>query len=295
MTLMAYLSYTIAELFYLSGILTVFFCGIVMSHYTWHNVTESSRITSKHTFATMSFIAETFIFLYVGMDTLDVDKWKKANERASFSIAGILLLLVLLGRAAFVFPLSALSNYLRRTPGTRINYRQQIIIWWAGLIRGAVSIALAFNEFTTSGTSRTSEHATIITSTIMIVLFSTVVFGMATKPLISAILPHHLRSFQSDASEPPSPKDLASDLDLQTPLLSLADKQNVIFANGMLRRSSLTMLLQAPTSTIHKMWRKFDNSYMRPVFGGRGFVPLIKKSPRALEVRLLPETDLAPG
>eukprot|EP01018_Ginkgo_biloba_P006343 Gb_06288 [translate_table: standard] len=47
MVLMAYLSYMLAELFYLSGILTVFFCGIVMSHYTWHNVTENSRITTK--------------------------------------------------------------------------------------------------------------------------------------------------------------------------------------------------------------------------------------------------------
>eukprot|EP01018_Ginkgo_biloba_P026220 Gb_06188 [translate_table: standard] len=47
MILMAYLSYILAELFSLSGILTVFFCGIVMSHYTWHNVTESSRITTK--------------------------------------------------------------------------------------------------------------------------------------------------------------------------------------------------------------------------------------------------------
>jgi sodium/hydrogen exchanger 8 len=47
MALMAYLSYLIAELCYLSGILTVFFCGIVMSHYTWHNVTEASRITTR--------------------------------------------------------------------------------------------------------------------------------------------------------------------------------------------------------------------------------------------------------
>lgn len=71
MMLMAYLSYMLAEvsdfsyvallmlsgfttdcllvlqLLDLSGILTVFFCGIVMSHYTWHNVTEKSRITTK--------------------------------------------------------------------------------------------------------------------------------------------------------------------------------------------------------------------------------------------------------
>jgi NhaP-type Na+/H+ or K+/H+ antiporter len=36
------------QLFYLSGILSVFFCGIVMSHYTWHNVTENSRTTTKY-------------------------------------------------------------------------------------------------------------------------------------------------------------------------------------------------------------------------------------------------------
>lgn len=38
----------VLQLFQLSGILTVFFCGIVMSHYTWHNITESSRVTTKY-------------------------------------------------------------------------------------------------------------------------------------------------------------------------------------------------------------------------------------------------------
>ncbi|GKE05985.1 ribonuclease H-like domain, reverse transcriptase, RNA-dependent DNA polymerase [Tanacetum coccineum] len=95
MVLVAYLSYMLAELFELSGILTVFFSGVLMSHYSWHNVTESSRITTRHVdfdslyhinqlqkcfnkyaFATLSFIAETFIFLYVGMDALDYEKWK---------------------------------------------------------------------------------------------------------------------------------------------------------------------------------------------------------------------------
>ncbi|AQK45623.1 Sodium/hydrogen exchanger 2 [Zea mays] len=98
MMLMAYLSYMLAELLDLSGILTVFFCGVVMSHYTWHNVTESSRVTTKHAFATLSFISETFLFLYVGMDALDIEKWKI------------------------------------------------VIVWWAGLMRGVVSIALAYNK-----------------------------------------------------------------------------------------------------------------------------------------------------
>ncbi|KAL3750280.1 hypothetical protein ACJRO7_011300 [Eucalyptus globulus] len=128
MMLMAYLSYMMAELFYLSGILTVFFCGIVMSHYTWHNVTESSRITTKHAFATLSFVAETFIFLYVGMDALDIEKWRFVSNSPGTSVAvsSVLLALVLAGRAAFVFPLSLLSNLTKKNPNDRISFRQQV-------------------------------------------------------------------------------------------------------------------------------------------------------------------------
>jgi sodium/hydrogen exchanger 8 len=34
--------------------------------------------------------------------------------------------LILLGRAAFVFPLSALSNYSTESPGARISIRQMV-------------------------------------------------------------------------------------------------------------------------------------------------------------------------
>ncbi|KAG2695466.1 hypothetical protein I3760_07G013700 [Carya illinoinensis] len=127
MMLMAYLSYMLAELLNLSGILTIFFCGIVMSHYTWHNVTESSRITTKHAFATISFIAETFIFLYVGMDALDIDKWKqsKASAGTSIAVSSTLFALVLIGRAAFVFPISNITNCVKKRNNTKIEFRQQ--------------------------------------------------------------------------------------------------------------------------------------------------------------------------
>ncbi|KAJ8491504.1 hypothetical protein OPV22_013225 [Ensete ventricosum] len=186
MILMAYLSYMLAELLNLSGILTVFFCGIVMSHYTWHNVTESSRVTTKHAFATLSFIAEIFLFLYVGMDALDIEKWRFVSDSPgkSLRVSSILLGLVLVGRAAFVFPLSFLSNLTKKSRYERIIFKQQVTIWWAGLMRGAVSIALAYNQFTRSGHTQLRGNAFMITSTITVVLFSTVVFGLMTKPLI---------------------------------------------------------------------------------------------------------------
>lgn len=297
MILMAYFSYMIAELLYLSGILTVFFCGIVMSHYTWHNVTESSKITTRHTFATLSFIAETFIFLYVGMDALDIDKWKRTDVNAATSagLSATLMLVVLIGRAVFVFPLSVFSNLVRRAPGTRISGAQQVIIWWAGLMRGAVSIALAYNKF--SATS--SVNATMITSTIIVVLFSTVVFGLLTKPLVLWLLPPHLRS-SAENSEPTTPKDARFSSDFQVPLLGdgesvqrLEDDESVQGESRPLSNpcqvgptSSLRMLFRTPSSsTVHHFWRKFDDSYMRPMFGGRGFVPSLPRvqSEEALE------------
>ncbi|KAB5556319.1 hypothetical protein DKX38_007228 [Salix brachista] len=311
MMLMAYLSYMLAELFYLSGILTVFFCGIVMSHYTWHNVTESSRVTTKHAFATLSFVAETFIFLYVGMDALDIEKWRFVSDSTelklgcvnavlkppslywflrlafdlvslsyspgtSVAVSSILLGLVMVGRAAFVFPLSFLSNLAKKSPNEKISFKQQFIIWWAGLMRGAVSMALAYNRFTSAGHTHLRGNAIMITSTITIVLFSTVLFGLMTQPLIKILLPHpkHQSRSLTTSSDPTTPKSFT------VPLLGEAqDSLDDLGGQDIGRPSSIRALLTTPTHTVHRYWRKFDNAFMRPLFGGRGFVPFVPGSP----------------
>jgi len=45
------------------------------------------------------------------------------------------------------------------------------------------------------------------------------------------------------------------------------------------RPGSIRALLATPTHTVHRYWRKFDDAFMRPVFGGRGFVPYVPGSP----------------
>ncbi|KAL9687015.1 hypothetical protein QQ045_031411 [Rhodiola kirilowii] len=260
------------QLFYLSSILTVFFCGIVMSHYTWHNVTESSRVTTKHTFATMSFIAEIFIFVYVGMDALDIDKWKLVSDSPGKSVAvsSTLLALILIGRAAFVFPLSFLSNLTKKNASEKIAFKQQITIWWAGLMRGAVSMALAYNKFSTPSDGKLRQNAIVITSTISVVLFSTIVFGLLTKPIVKHLLPSkHFTSMTSE--EPTSPKSF---------IVPLLNDQASEFENRHVHRPpSLQTFLRTPTHTVHYYWRKFDNAVMRPMFGGRGFAPFVPGSP----------------
>ncbi|KAL0399160.1 UNVERIFIED_CONTAM: Sodium/hydrogen exchanger 4 [Sesamum radiatum] len=262
MVLMAYLSYMLAELFKLSGILTVFFCGIFMSHYAWHNVTDSSRVTTRHVFAMMSFIAETFIFLYVGMDALDTQKWRMSKLSAwdSVGVYSSVMFLIMLGRAAFVFPLSALSNCMNRSSSrsSSITLKHQVIIWWAGLMRGAVSIALAFKQFTHYGVPLDPVNATMVTTTVIIVLFSTIVFGFLTKPLVKYLLPpghnSNIDRVRSITKE-----------DMMLPLLSFEESA----ATNLLRaKDGLSMLMERPVYTIHSFWRRFDDAYMRPIFGG---------------------------
>ncbi|KAK2976821.1 hypothetical protein RJ640_002220 [Escallonia rubra] len=275
MMLMAYLSYMVAELLSLSGILTVFFCGIVMSHYTWHNVTESSRVTTKHSFATISFIAETFIFLYVGMDAVDIDQWKESSASAgtSLAVSSILFALVLIGRAAFVYPLANISNCIKRRDGDKIELRKQVTIWWAGLMRGAVTIALSYNQFSSSGTSSSTVYPLLITSTIIVVLFSTVVCGSVTQPLINAVMLRNAKPTTSDGT------DFASLDDLRLLFLENGGSNDASGNQEAPRSSGFRLLMRYPTHTVHYLWRKFDDRFMRPVFGGRGFVPVVPGSP----------------
>lgn len=35
----------------------------------------------RHTFATLSFVSEIFIFLYVGIDAFDIEKWRVVSDR----------------------------------------------------------------------------------------------------------------------------------------------------------------------------------------------------------------------
>jgi len=59
---------------------------------------------------------------------------------------------------------------------------------WAGAMRGAVSVALVCFYYDPDGGSVDAEKSTLIAMTLTVVLFSTLVFGAATKPLLDLML-----------------------------------------------------------------------------------------------------------
>ena len=67
------------------------------------------------------------------------------------------------------------------TPGTCLRR-------WAGAMRGAVSVALVYFYYDPDGATVDREKSTLISMTLTVVLFSTLVFGAATKPLLDLML-----------------------------------------------------------------------------------------------------------
>ena len=112
---------------------------------------------------------------------------------------------------------------------------------------------------------------------------------MLTKPLVLWILPNHLRSSQRSRSSSPT-KILINEYGLNASLL----EGNGPSDNFATRSSSLHMLLTAPTFTVHYLWRKFDDAYMRPIFGGRHLgSPLGEGQPNDPNSRTSVQNDVA--
>ena len=65
--LWAYLSYIVAELLGYSGIISLLTSAVFMASYAWFNLSMSGRLGSNTVFQFLAFIAEGFIFSYLGL------------------------------------------------------------------------------------------------------------------------------------------------------------------------------------------------------------------------------------
>uniref|UniRef100_A0A0G4FPJ5 Sodium/hydrogen exchanger n=1 Tax=Chromera velia CCMP2878 TaxID=1169474 RepID=A0A0G4FPJ5_9ALVE len=176
----AYFSYSLSQLLDLSGIVSLFFCGVMLSHYNLYNLSEGAQVSAKLTFKTMAFVAESFVFLYLGI-VAAVSIGEKTSTW-NFGFIGISMAGCLVGRAMNVFPMAYLSN--RCTPTRkRLDCKKQVMMWLSGL-RGAISFALAMTIPCPEGNEACEQNVrVIITTTIFIIFFTTIFLGSTIEPL----------------------------------------------------------------------------------------------------------------
>lgn len=135
----AFISYTLTEELSLSPILALLFTGIVMSHYTFYNLSFQAREESSIVSRIMSNIAEAFVFTYLGLTAF----YYLSN---AFSLSFICweLIFVVLGRVVSIYGLGYLMQLLD-IKNFRLKTSEKGIMSSAGSIRGAIAFGLAIS------------------------------------------------------------------------------------------------------------------------------------------------------
>ncbi|XP_060666401.1 sodium/hydrogen exchanger 6 isoform X1 [Drosophila nasuta] len=168
--LLSYSTFLLAEATELTGVVAVLFCGICQAHYTYNNLSECSRQRTKQIFELLNFLAENFIFSYIGVSMFT---FPKHHFDAGFIITAFIC--AALGRAVNVYPLSWLLN-IKRKPKISSNF--QHMLFFAGL-RGAMSFALAIRN------TVSDARQTMLTATSLIVIFTVIIQGGAANFLLN--------------------------------------------------------------------------------------------------------------
>ncbi|CAG8477895.1 9165_t:CDS:10 [Funneliformis mosseae] len=149
--LIAYSSYLLSNGLYLSGIVSLLFCGITLKHYAYDNMSiHTQRLT---------------LFTQTDLD-----------YRPSFIF--FTSIIICISRYSAVFPLSNLINIMSRyrNKGESIPKKYSVMLFWAGL-RGAVAFALAAGL---DGKNANAMRTTIL----VVVVLSVIVFGGTTSRVL---------------------------------------------------------------------------------------------------------------
>ena len=111
----------------LSGVMALFFCGVMLSHYNSYNLSKHSQIASEHMFKALGVMAEFLVFLYMGMGFF-TGRFKRWN----FVFILFATIFCLLARALNIFPISFLANLGRRQ---KIPFKMQVSGWAGSRLR----------------------------------------------------------------------------------------------------------------------------------------------------------------
>uniref|UniRef100_A0A8C0XDI2 Cation/H+ exchanger transmembrane domain-containing protein n=2 Tax=Castor canadensis TaxID=51338 RepID=A0A8C0XDI2_CASCN len=167
---MSWSTFLLAEACGFTGVVAVLFCGITQAHYTYNNLSVESRSRTKQLFEVLHFLAENFIFSYMGLALFTFQK----HVFSPIFIIGAFVA-IFLGRAAHIYPLSFFLNLGRRH---KIGWNFQHMMMFSGL-RGAMAFALAIRD--------TASYARqmMFTTTLLIVFFTVWIIGGGTTPMLS--------------------------------------------------------------------------------------------------------------
>jgi len=168
--LLAYSSFILAqEAFHVSGVMATLVAGLTMSSWGQTKISPSVSEFIHHFWDQLSYVANSMIFLLVGLNV------KFFELLDNIWILIVVFIAMLISRAVVVFGLTPLVEGL--SAGNPIDFQHKIIIWWGGL-RGAIALAiiLSLGEFENS-----DQMILIVMGA---VLFTLLIQGLSIKRVV---------------------------------------------------------------------------------------------------------------
>ncbi|KAM6438251.1 sodium/hydrogen exchanger 7 isoform 2-T2 [Rhynochetos jubatus] len=232
--LMSWSTFLLAEACGFTGVVAVLFCGITQAHYTYNNLSVESRSRTKQLFEVLHFLAENFIFSYMGLALFTFQK----HIFSPIFIIGAFIA-IFLGRAAHIYPLSFLLNLGRRH---KISWNFQHMMMFSGL-RGAMAFALAIRD------TATYSHQMMFSTTLLIVFFTVWIVGGGTTPMLSWL---NIRVGVDPDQDPPPTND----------------SFQVLQGDGL--DSERRNRTKQESAWLFRLWYSFDHNYLKPILTHSG-------------------------
>lgn len=187
----ALLTFTASEQLGFSGIFSLFVCGTLTRHYTYHNLSDAAQAAVTTFFATLSMICENGLATMLGVAAFDYGVVAKV-EASHLPLAALTLPIIFISRALNIFPLSLIANCLRKRTGkyakVPIGWRMQVIMWFSGM-RGALSfaMAIALDDDRYPHPVPPAIYHTLLYATLSTIVATTLLMAPATRPLIQLL------------------------------------------------------------------------------------------------------------
>ncbi|KAM3596911.1 uncharacterized protein V6R79_022804 [Siganus canaliculatus] len=169
--LYSYMAYLSAEVFHLSGIMSLIACGVVMRPYVEANISHKSYTTIKYFLKMWSSVSETLIFIFLGVSTV-------AGPHAwNWTFVIFTVVLCLVSRVLGVIGLTFIINKFRIV---KLTKKDQFIVAYGGL-RGAIAFSLGYLL------TNSEMKNMFLTAIITVIFFTVFVQGMTIRPLVELL------------------------------------------------------------------------------------------------------------
>jgi acyl-phosphate glycerol 3-phosphate acyltransferase len=251
--LFAFMCYTLCDWIHLSPIISLLSCGIFMSHYTFYNLCYQSREESTSISRILEILASAFAFSFLGLTTVYF-----TTQALSIGFVIFELFATIIGRfcAVFVqlwiFKLFCIDDFKLKTS-------KKIVLTLTGTIKGAVSFALALSIHS----SNEKNREVLISSMIIIVLITTVVFG--------GIMPYLKRSVKAiDYNSPQGSPESSSYVQGEHSINEEESLYTYIHPNfkgdnkNKMEKKSLDELKTQVSYWLSHYWVEFDDVCIKP-------------------------------